>query len=123
MSGPRDPALDHPGRDADITREVSELTDRVTAYRVVSTMAREGRLPPLIEIKGLGAAIASIKTEVAGIRAVAAEVNTEAPALRAELADVRDQLKAHRADLRFEAETLGNSGSAGSGTNSEKSEV
>src|SRR6266403_2530392 len=120
MSGLRDPAIDHAGR-PDITREVASLTDRVTAYRVVTTMQREGRLPPLIEIKGLGAAIASIKTEVAGIRVVAAEVNTEAPALRAELADVRDQLKAHRADLRFEAETLGNSGAAG--TNSEKSEA
>src|SRR5260370_38159340 len=40
-----DPALDHAGRDRpDITHELSELTDRVTAFRVVTTMQREGRL-------------------------------------------------------------------------------
>jgi hypothetical protein len=37
----RDPALDHAGQ---VTREVSELTDRVVAYRVVTGMAREGRM-------------------------------------------------------------------------------
>lgn len=42
----RDPATDHAGRTStpEITQELSELTDRVTALRVVTQMQREGRL-------------------------------------------------------------------------------
>jgi hypothetical protein len=42
----RDPATDHAGRatQPDITFELSELTDRVTAARVVNKLQREGRL-------------------------------------------------------------------------------
>jgi hypothetical protein len=40
---PPDPATDSAGRHQ-LTHELSELTDRVTARRVVTVMAREGRL-------------------------------------------------------------------------------
>lgn len=42
----RDPATDHAGRAStpDLTHELSELTDRVTAVRVVNKLQREGRL-------------------------------------------------------------------------------
>jgi hypothetical protein len=39
-----DSSTDHAGRAATITHELGELTDRVTALRVVSKMQREGRL-------------------------------------------------------------------------------
>lgn len=63
----------------------------------------------LIEIKGLGADVASVKKGIGELRSVAAELNTEGAAFKAELTDLTDQIKQHRADLRFEAETLGNS--------------
>jgi len=73
----------------------------------------------LIEIKGLGADIASVKKGIGELRELAAEVNTEGASLKAELGDLKDQIKQHRDDLRFEAETLGNS-SANSGQTDEK---
>jgi predicted nucleic acid-binding Zn-ribbon protein len=63
----------------------------------------------LIEIKGLGADIASVKAGIGELRAAAAELNTEKSGLTAEIKDLTEQLKQHRSDLRFEAETLGNS--------------
>lgn len=71
----------------------------------------------LIEIKGLGADVASVKRGIGELRAIATELNTEGAAFKAELNDLKDQIKQHRADLRFEAETLGNS----SGSEEEKS--
>lgn len=81
----------------------------------------------LIEIKGLGADVASVKRGIGDLRAAAAELNTEGSALKAEMVDLTDQIKEHRKDLRFEAETLGNSngsedeekkGAVGSGSSS-----
>lgn len=73
----------------------------------------------LIEIKGLGADVASVKKGIGELRAAAAELNTEGTALKAEMVDLTDQIKEHRQDLRFEAETLGNS----NGSDDEKKEV
>ncbi|MCK1585470.1 hypothetical protein IVB03_39440 [Bradyrhizobium sp. 168] len=88
-----------------ITDAISGLTERVIAYRII----REMGLMPLIEIKGLGTAVASAKKGIADVRTAAAELNTEAGQLVAEIGDLTSQVKQHRADLRFEAETLGNS--------------
>lgn len=92
------------------TRELSGLTDRVFAYRMYYIINRGTNVARLLEIKGLGADIASVKRGIGEIRSVVTEVNTEGTALKAELGDLKDQLKGHRADLRFEAETLGNGG-------------
>lgn len=73
----------------------------------------------LIEIKGLKDTIAGVKGSIGEIRSIAAGVNEEATGLRAELSDLQVQLKQHRADLRFEAETLGNSSAASSGSSPE----
>jgi hypothetical protein len=121
---PHDPAIDHAGRAAegrpDITREVAELTDRVTAFRVVTTMQREGRLPPLIEIKGLGAIVANAKKGIAEVRSETSGLSTDASALVSAVQDVRAQIQKAHEDLKFEAETLGNGGETASGTTSDK---
>lgn len=64
----------------------------------------------LIEIKGLGNIVAEAKKGIGDLRAAAGDLNAETAGLTAELNDLTDQVKQHRADLRFEAETLGNSG-------------
>lgn len=74
-------------------------------------------MPRLIEIKGLGADVASVKKGIGDLRSVAAELNAESAGLKSEMADLTEQIKEHRKDLRFEAETLGNS-SANSETDS-----
>lgn len=66
-------------------------------------------MPRLIEIKGLGADVASVKKGIGDLRSVAAELNAESAGLKSEMADLTEQIKEHRKDLRFEAETLGNS--------------
>lgn len=71
----------------------------------------------LIEIKGLGADVASVKRGIGDLRAAAADLNREGSALKAEMTELTDQIKEHRKDLRFEAETLGNS----NGSEEEKS--
>jgi hypothetical protein len=65
-------------------------------------------MPPLIEIKGLAANIATAKKGIAEVRGAAASFGASSSALVAELNEVTAQLEQHRADLRFEAETLGN---------------
>jgi hypothetical protein len=100
----------------DITHELSELTDRVTALRVVTKMQKEGRLPPLIEIKGLGAVVASAKKGIADVRAETSGLSVAAAALISAVQDVRAQIKQAHEDLKFEAETLGNGGGAVSET-------
>jgi hypothetical protein len=47
---------------SDITHEVSELTDRVTALRVITTMKREGRLSRLTEKLTKAAGVAARQT-------------------------------------------------------------
>jgi hypothetical protein len=79
----------------------------VTYFDVWS--CEEAGMARLIEIKGLGADIASVKQGIGELRAAAAELNVEKSGLTAEIKDLTSQIKEHRADLRFEAETLGNS--------------
>lgn len=63
----------------------------------------------LIEIKGLGDAVAGAKKGISDLKAAAGGLNAETGMLVAEINDLTDQVKQHRADLKFEAETLGNS--------------
>lgn len=63
----------------------------------------------LIEIKGLGDAVAGAKKGIADLKAAAGSLNTSTGMLVAEINDLKDQVEQHRADLKFEAETLGNS--------------
>ena len=65
-------------------------------------------MPPLIEIKGLGAAVQSAKAGIAGVRSATAGLSSEAAALVAAIQDVRTQIAQAQSDLKFEAETLGN---------------
>lgn len=92
---------------ADITTELAGLTDRVLAYRIARIINR-GTNMPLIEIKGLGTAVAGAKKGISDLRQAAAGLNTETTALNLEIVDLTEQVKQHRKDLRFEAETLGN---------------
>jgi len=94
------------------TEEIERLTLGIRALRIVHLLIhrRDVEMARLIEIKGLGADVASVKKGIGELRSVAAELNTEGAAFKAELTDLTEQIKQHRADLRFEAETLGNSG-------------
>lgn len=105
----------HPSGDEEssveqFTRELDGLTDRVLAYRIYYIINRGSNVARLLEIKGLGADIASVKKGIGDLRAVVSEVNVEKTGLHAELTDLKEQLRGHRNDLRFEAETLGNGG-------------
>jgi len=125
-----DPALDNEGR-KDITSAISDLSDRVTAQRVLmqkgltavaennstAVVAATNRQPmprvqvlPPIQIKGLAADVMTVKQGFAEIREIVRDVNATGAALKQDLSDVRDQLHAHRQDIRFEAEKLGNNG-------------
>lgn len=125
-----DRAIDHDGRH-DITKAVSDLTDRVVAKRVLmqeglsvvadnnsqgtAIVAAANRQPrvqvlPPIQIKGLAADVMTVKRGFADIRETVRDVNMVAAALNQDLVTVRDQLHAHREDIRFEAEALGNGG-------------
>jgi predicted nucleic acid-binding Zn-ribbon protein len=86
------------------TRWTEQIIDRRSELELERyEMAR------LIEIKGLGTAIADVKKGIGELRAAAGELNVEKSGLTAEIKDLTEQLKEHRKDLRFEAETLGNS--------------
>lgn len=69
-------------------------------------------MPPLIEIKGLAPAITTLRGSMKELRELAGDVQHSASMLAVELKDVGNQIEAARADLRFEAQTLGNSGPA-----------
>lgn len=73
---------------------------------------------PLVEIKGLGNAMAGVRDGIRGVRKLVADLNDSSSGLAAELQDVQKQIEQARSDLKFEAQTLGNSGNAseGSGT-------
>jgi predicted nucleic acid-binding Zn-ribbon protein len=92
----------------DITSEIAALTVRLWVYRAVRR-EQDAQMARLIEIKGLGTDIASIKKGIGDLRAAAGELNTQHAGLKAEIVDLTDQIKQHREDLKFEAETLGNS--------------
>src|ERR1700754_570764 len=92
-----------PVKQPDITHEIAELTDRVTALRVVTAKAKEGKLP-LIEIKGLGASVAAARKSITDVRTETSGLSTDASALVAAIQDVRTQIKQAHDDLKFEAE-------------------
>lgn len=73
-----------------------------------------GKMPPLLEIKGLAGAVNDVRASLKSIRSSAAGLQASAAGLKAELDDVTKQIEQHRSDLKFEAETLGNSGSSAS---------
>ena len=110
---------------ADITQAVTssaaiaDATDRLTTARVltaISNDAKAGKVTPLIEIKGLGAAVLAAKQGIAGLRSETAGLSTDAAALMMAVQGVRKQIAQAHEDLKFEAETLGNgAGSSNSG--------
>ena len=75
---------------------------------LLSETIGEMTMPPLIEIKGLGLAVASAKKGIADLRVETAGLSTDASALVSAIQDVRTQIKQAHEDLKFEAETLGN---------------
>ena len=101
---------------------IAHATDKITTAKVLLNTAnniREGKMPPLIEIKGLGAAVQSAKAGIASVRSETAGLSTDATALVAAIQDVRKQISQAQSDLKFEAETLGNgNGETTSGTGS-----
>jgi hypothetical protein len=66
-------------------------------------------MPPLIEIKGLGSAVAEAKKGIAGVRAATMGLSAESARLIAAVNDVRAQIAQAHDDLQFEATMLGNS--------------
>ena len=104
---------------------IESAADRIVTARVLTTVAnniREGRMPPLIEIKGLGNIVADARKAIAGVRSETTGLNTDAVALVAAVKDVRAQIRQAHDDLKFEAETLGNGGATDSETTVAKSE-
>lgn len=101
------------------TESINAAADKIVAARVLTTMAnniKAGTMPPLIEIKGLGAAVKSAKAGIASVRAETAGLSSDATALVAAIQDVRTQISQAHADLKFESETLGNGGETTSDT-------
>lgn len=95
----------------DITFELNGLTGRLIEYRrYLSNRRRNDEMAALIEIKGLGAAVASAKKGIAGVREATGGLSSEAAALVSAVNEVRAQIKQAHDDLKFEAETLGNGG-------------
>jgi hypothetical protein len=97
------------------TNTISAAADRIVVARVVTGLSRqikEGKLPQLLEINGLGAAVSNAKKSIATLRDAASGFHAESSGLAKELTDLTEQIRQHRADLRFEAETLGNGGSS-----------
>lgn len=95
------------------------MRDALTAYIDVARaiVARDRRvyrevlaMPPLIEIKGLGQAVAGVREEIRRSRDSAGRLQDSAFKLRAEIEDYHAQVEQARSDLAFEAQTLGNSG-------------
>ena len=124
-----DPATDHAGaRDvaqAIVSPEaIDSAADRIVTARVlthVATEIREGRMPPLIEIKGLGNIVADARKAIAGVRTETSGLHLDAANLVSAVKDVRAQIQQAHADLKFEAETLGNGGETSSDTTSTRS--
>jgi len=101
------------------TESINAAADKIVAARVLTTMAnntKAGKMPPLIEIKGLGAAVQSAKAGIASVRAETAGLSSDATALVAAIQDVRTQIAQAHADLKFESETLGNGSGVSSST-------
>lgn len=65
-----------------------------------------------MEIKGLAQSVARVREKIAQVRSASTDVESSAGALLSSLEDTTKQIDALHADLKFEAETLGNSGSA-----------
>src|SRR4051794_35438843 len=72
------------------TEEIERLTRGIRALRIVHQLIhrRDVEMGRLIEIKGLGADVASVKKGIGELRSVAAELNTEGAAFKAELNDL-----------------------------------
>ena len=68
-----------------------------------------GMAGKLLEIKGLGNAMADVRDGMRGLKSLVADVSESASGFAAELSDVKAQIEQARDDLRFEAQTLGNS--------------
>lgn len=99
-----------------ITKAISDAADRLADERLVRSILRKNRMPPLIEIKGLGAAVQSARAGIAAVRTETAGLTTDSAGLISAIKDVRAQIKQAHDDLKFEAETLGN----GSGNHSDE---
>lgn len=90
---------------------IASATDRLTTARVLTTIANDvkaGKASPLMQIKGLGAAVLAAKQGIAGIRGETAALAADAATLMAAVQDVRAQIKQAHEDISFEAQTLGN---------------
>lgn len=105
--------------------EIDRLTVGIRALRIVHHLIhrRYEDMPRLLEIKGLGGDIASIKKGIGDLRVAASELNTEGAALKAEIVDLKEQIVQHRSDLRFEAETLGNGNGSDEQSDKEQKQV
>lgn len=105
-----------------LLNDLDRLTAGVKALRQVYLLihAKGDDMPPLIEIKGLGAAVAAAKKGISDVRTEVAGLGTDTAALTATVKDVRKQVNDAHDDLKFEASTLGNGGEQQSEKDSEK---
>lgn len=92
--------------------DLDRLTAGVAALRQVYLLihGRDLDMPPLIEIKGLGAAVAAAKKGISDVRSETAGLSADAAALIASVKDARKQINDAHEDLKFEAQSLGNGG-------------
>lgn len=104
-----------------IEKALSDAADRLADERLVRSILRKHHMPPLIEIKGLGAAVQSARAGIATVRTETAGLTVDSAGLVAAIKDVRTQIKQAHDDLKFEAESLGNGSGSHSDTPSETS--
>lgn len=104
-----------------LQRDLERLTEGIRALRIVRGLIMRGQsMTRLIEVKGLAGQVKAAKQGIADVRLAASSLNESASAFAAECADVKAQIEEARSDLRFEAETLGNSGSSSAGSQQPK---
>lgn len=99
---------------AQVERELDAAVltqNRETAAAAAAQPVTKGKpmTAPLVEIKGLGNAVAGFRKDLADVRSIAADVSVSAGNLKAELADVKAQIEDARTQIKDEAATLGNS--------------
>lgn len=65
-----------------------------------------------IGIKGLGERVQEARKAISGARAASADLSQAAAAFTRDANALADEIKKHHDDLKFEAQTLGNSGAS-----------
>lgn len=90
------------------------MTDPLTYYINFARLMVERDLrmhrAMAVQIKGLSGAVQQARKSISDLRAHAAGLQSDVVGLTQTITEIREQVKKEHDDLKFEAETLGNSG-------------